>query len=250
MILPNTTSLALSRSVFNELKQTGKAKLGLMIDTSQKKIFGSISVIETVRYPIVINHKTTNVRALHAKGRFKAGKIQADGDFYIVNDASNPLLLRYHIQMFSQNFRRGKANRPLTMNVVRINTGLSQRAALEQTLKTIRRFELYGIHFNFASASLRPQVRSLIGDIAAALKNNPSWRLSIQGHTDSIGGAAANQRLSERRAAAIKTALVRRHNIAANRLVVVGFGLTRPKDTNDTLGGRALNRRVELVRTN
>jgi outer membrane protein OmpA-like peptidoglycan-associated protein len=247
-VLPGTTSLGLSAEVFRELKQTGSARWALMVDTSGKTLPGTLSLVEKMRYRLVINNKVTALPALHARGIFKYGKTNAIGDFFIVDGIHNPLMLRYRIKLGGQNYRAARDNRPLTMNVVRINTGLSQRAALEQTLRTMRRYELYGIHFNFASAALRPGVKSLIADIAATLKNNPAWRLSIQGHTDSIGGDAANQRLSQRRAQAIKTALVKRHKVRPGRLQVVGFGLTRPKETNDTLEGRAINRRVELVR--
>jgi len=248
LVMPGTTSVGLSANVFQELKKTGQANWGLMIDTSGKILPGRLSLVKKTRYRIVINNKVADIPALHAKGFFKAGKTQAIGEFYIVDGIHNPLMLRYNIKLGGQNIRSARDNRPIVMNVVRLNTGLSQRATLEQTLRTMRRFELYGIHFNFASASLRPGVRSLVADIAATLKNNPAWRLSIQGHTDSIGGANANQLLSQRRAQAIKTALIRTHKIKSGRLKVVGFGLTRPKATNDTLEGRAMNRRVELVR--
>jgi len=54
--------------------------------------------------------------------------------------------------------------------------------------------------------------------------------------------------LSQRRAEAVKLALVSRYHIAVGRLTPQGFGATRPKESNDTLAGRARNRRVELVR--
>lgn len=85
--------------------------------------------------------------------------------------------------------------------------------------------------------------------IAQVLRRNPSWRLNVEGHTDNIGGDAYNQALSERRAAAVKRALLQRYQISPDRLTTVGYGATRPKDSNDTLEGRARNRRVELVRT-
>ena len=80
------------------------------------------------------------------------------------------------------------------------------------------------------------------------MKNNSTWRLQINGHTDSIGGEAANLVLSEARAASVKTALVNL-GIAPGRLQSAGLGESQPKGDNGTLQGRALNRRVELVRT-
>jgi outer membrane protein OmpA-like peptidoglycan-associated protein len=88
----------------------------------------------------------------------------------------------------------------------------------------------------------------LIKDITLTLTNNPTWTLLINGHTDSIGDAAYNQKLSAARAESVANALIER-GIAANRLQTAGLGASQPKGDNSTLQGRALNRRVELVRT-
>jgi outer membrane protein OmpA-like peptidoglycan-associated protein len=74
------------------------------------------------------------------------------------------------------------------------------------------------------------------------------WTVSIEGHTDNVGTDAYNDDLSVRRAAAVRTALVRDHAIAGARLSSAGFGERKPRETNDTIAGRARNRRVELVR--
>jgi outer membrane protein OmpA-like peptidoglycan-associated protein len=74
------------------------------------------------------------------------------------------------------------------------------------------------------------------------------WRITIEGHTDNVGTDAYNQDLSTRRAAAVKDALVRDFKVPAGRLTTAGFGESRPRETNDTIAGRARNRRVELVR--
>lgn len=83
--------------------------------------------------------------------------------------------------------------------------------------------------------------------IADVMKKNPEWSLTVEGHTDNIGGAAANQDLSARRAAAVRAALIPL-GVAETRLVTSGFGSSVPRDTNATLAGRARNRRVELTR--
>ena len=88
----------------------------------------------------------------------------------------------------------------------------------------------------------------MLREIADALNHNTAWKLRVEGHTDNIGGDQYNLELSQRRAEAVKLALVTRYHIAATRLTPQGFGATRPKEPNDTLAGRARNRRVELVR--
>jgi OOP family OmpA-OmpF porin len=88
----------------------------------------------------------------------------------------------------------------------------------------------------------------VLNEVADALRRNPQWQLTIEGHTDSIGSAQTNMELSRGRSEAVRAALVERYGIAAERLSARGYGATVPKDTNDTSDGRARNRRVELVR--
>ena len=80
------------------------------------------------------------------------------------------------------------------------------------------------------------------------LVDQTGWRIAIEGHTDNVGTDAYNQDLSTRRAAAVKSALVTDFTVAASRLTTAGFGEGRPRETNETIAGRARNRRVELVR--
>ena len=119
---------------------------------------------------------------------------------------------------------------------------------MEQQLTEKKPVQVYGIYFDFASAIIRPESEVVLSEIADILQRNPDWTLNVDGHTDNIGGVAFNQQLSEQRAAAVKDALVTRYHIAPNRLLTRGYGLTRPVESNDTLAGRARNRRVELMR--
>ncbi len=72
--------------------------------------------------------------------------------------------------------------------------------------------------------------------------------MAVEGHTDGIGTADFNLDLSTRRSAAVKDALAKTLGIDGGRLTTSGYGASHPKDTNETLEGRARNRRVELVR--
>jgi outer membrane protein OmpA-like peptidoglycan-associated protein len=106
---------------------------------------------------------------------------------------------------------------------------------------------LYGIYFDSDSATPKPESEKTLNEILEALKAQPSLKLLIAGHTDSTSTAAHNLTLSQQRAEAVVSWLVG-HGIAAQRLSAKGFGQTQPVADNSTAAGRALNRRVELVK--
>lgn len=105
-----------------------------------------------------------------------------------------------------------------------------------------------GIYFDTGSDRLRPESSPTLKEISDMLKEHPELRLSIEGHTDNVGQAAANQTLSEARAAAVRKHLVETYGIDASRLEAAGLGATKPVSSNDTPEGRQSNRRVELVK--
>ena len=108
------------------------------------------------------------------------------------------------------------------------------------------RITLY-INFDTGKSIIKSESETIVKQIVAMMKENPDLKISIEGHTDNVGNAAANLALSEQRAKAVMNALVAQ-GIAANRLSAVGFGQTKPATDNSTEEGRAKNRRVELVK--
>ena len=118
---------------------------------------------------------------------------------------------------------------------------------MEQALQTKERYDLYGLRFASDQSTIPADAQSLLDDIATTLKNFPDWHLRIVGHTDATADPQPNEALSLDRANAIKAGLVER-GIDEQRLAAAGAGEKRPVAGNDTAEGRALNRRVELVR--
>lgn len=121
-------------------------------------------------------------------------------------------------------------------------------AEMAATLARAGKLAVYGIHFATDSAAIEPDSHRPLAEIGQLLIRDPELRLVIEGHTDATGDAAHNQELSERRAASVKAYLVDTFGIDGGRLDTRGRGATQPVAGNDTAAGRALNRRVELVR--
>ena len=107
-------------------------------------------------------------------------------------------------------------------------------------------FRAVGINFEFGKSRLLGGAGALVDPVGDVLQRYPEIRLEVAGHTDSVGGDAANQRLSEARARTIVDYLVSRWGVDPSRLVAAGYGETQPLVTNDNPTGRTLNRRVEF----
>lgn len=107
---------------------------------------------------------------------------------------------------------------------------------------------LDGIYFDTGKATLKAESADSLAQVAELMRRDASLSLEIVGHTDDVGDAAANQRLSEERALAVRSALVLEHRVPDRRLRSRGAGESEPVAPNSSEAGRALNRRVELVK--
>lgn len=119
--------------------------------------------------------------------------------------------------------------------------------AIASQLQTSGRMALYGITVATNSAAITPESDKVLTEIAALLKNQPDWKITVEGHTDNAGAKNANQALSQKRAEAV-VAWLGNHEVDRARLAAAGFGDTKPVQDNATEEGRAKNRRVELVK--
>lgn len=101
------------------------------------------------------------------------------------------------------------------------------------------------ILFETGQYQLRAEAQEVLDNVANFIREKTHKDISVEGHTDSRGDKAYNQRLSEKRAKAVTEALVKR-GVPAKRLRVVGYGMERPVASNETPAGQQKNRRVEI----
>ncbi|MEN6431308.1 MAG: OmpA family protein [Smithella sp.] len=103
------------------------------------------------------------------------------------------------------------------------------------------------VEFDFDKSTIKKGYYQDIDNLAGVMKQYPDLNLVIEGHTDSIGSDAYNEKLSRERADAVKNYMVEKNGIDANRIKAIGFGEKQPVASNDTSEGRAQNRRVEAA---
>jgi hypothetical protein len=109
-------------------------------------------------------HQVVQVPAVHASGSFAGGTGRGTGDFYFLDNKNNPMMIQSTIQFSFE-------KEPRTERIVRVAAGASMRSAMEQSLSTLRKYDLYGIHFDFDKATMRPESAGLIKDITLTLTN-------------------------------------------------------------------------------
>lgn len=249
---PGTTALGASTAVLRELRASGAAKFALIGDDhwlGRAAIGGLAAGVTTnhnTRYSgvlekrgnaeldVLVNGHPQRLPVLIAAGRFTSRQGQTmDASLSLLDDPANPIALEWRIS-------------DARLRVVRID--FPQPAEhLSRELKAARRLVLPGLLFDFGSARLRPESTAALAAIVDVIGSVPDAALLIEGHTDSIGDGARNLRLSQARADAVRTALIERDTSLSARLTARGFGAAVPAASNETLEGRARNRRVELV---
>jgi flagellar motor protein MotB len=243
--IKGTTMFSLSRAAFRELKERRETKhrnVSFYEGALVADLRGTLTLEGTGTFAAVVNDHLEDLPVVRAQGHLKGiamGKpIETRVRLSVLDDGSFPLVLDYSMPDIGAT--------GFFVRYTRISYPTERQ--IEERLTTEKRVDVYGIYFDFASDGLRPESEPVLKEIAETLARHPEWTLSIDGHTDGVGGERANQQLSARRSAAVRDELVGRYGIDGARLSARGFGASRPKDTNDTREGRARNRRVELVR--
>lgn len=263
----NTTAIGISSKVYRDIKDKRKTPMVMYLPLGpgsiddkgeptfslmEYRMFGEIARedVKPSTLSILVNDRPTTLPILHAKGSIA----DLDSEFFFLDDVENPLALKWEVGTDALNVIKISyacaASPPVSTGA---DSGAGAEAGtraefLERALAEKGRVDVYSIFFAFNSDVIREESEPTLQDVAAILKKHPDWKLSIEGHTDGIASDTFNLDLSRRRAAAVKTSLTKKYTIEGGRLSTAGFGKSRPRDTNDTLEGRARNRRVELVR--
>ncbi len=124
-----------------------------------------------------------------------------------------------------------------------------QEVTAGEMLNALNRDGFIALYINFdtGKADIKPEAEATVAQIVSLLQENADLKVSIEGHTDNVGTAAANKALSEARAKSVMGAVVR-GGVDGARLSAVGWGQEKPVADNRTEDGRAKNRRVEIVK--
>jgi outer membrane protein OmpA-like peptidoglycan-associated protein len=247
--IPGATGPTPSVDVFTDIQTRGEAPVVIgAASTSDTKGLGPLGGFFTARkyfrgtmkklgvepVRVLVDGVPTALNTVHVGGTVTVGSDSGDVAFWWLDDREARFALRFSFQgSVSQVVR---IDRPKSGELL---GGLATGAC---------RSDVPGIYFLTDSAELLPASQPAVQRIAATLRAHSDWTITIEGHTDNTGSDQHNIDLSKRRAESLKNELTAKYGVSATRLQTAGYGRTRPVDTNDTLDGRAHNRRVEISR--
>ncbi|HEU4955177.1 MAG TPA: OmpA family protein, partial [Gemmatimonadales bacterium] len=175
---------------------------------------------------------------------FASGLKHAEWELWVLADSAHPLLLKSVLQ--GDVFQMVRADLPGSS--AKKGGAPMEGGLIAAEMAKRCRIEIPGVYFAFGTAAIDPISDRALAELAKGLAGHPDWKVTVEGHTDSVGTDAANKALSERRAEAVRTRLAQRHGVNTKSWGAVGYGATKPRESNSTIEGRARNRRVELVR--
>jgi outer membrane protein OmpA-like peptidoglycan-associated protein len=217
----------------NQLDELGREHDRILLQAAQREAEQARADAEKQRLQSMI--RAEEVDRLRAEGEQSAQEAQAaqaqadQAQKLIEAQAKATELARKEAQLAEA------ANSDLRLNNLTATRGAE---GMQMTLDDIA--------FAPGQASLRPAAKASLGKLVAFVNRDPSKPIRIEGHTDSSGNSHANQVLSQRRADAVRDALIAA-GVAANRITTAGLGESQPVADNGTEEGRARNRRVDVI---
>ena len=198
-------------------------------------------------YPLVARVDFTDLKTGQS---FASARTKPDGSFLVCLPAGVDYALNVSKEKYlfhSENFNLLKTasfDQPFQLDIALQPIGSSDEALAHPAPS--KPVVLRNVFFETGSAALLPASTNELNRLVDLLQETPALRIQISGHTDTVGDDSSNQTLSENRAKSVYDYLVKQ-GIPSERLRFTGFGETQPIDTNDTVEGRARNRRTEFV---
>jgi OOP family OmpA-OmpF porin len=129
------------------------------------------------------------------------------------------------------------------------DAAVNRVSVLQNTVANLDNYRMVSeasVHFGFNKDSLTKEAKEDLDKMAQAVPNTKGYILTVEGGTDSVGGADYNYNLSHRRADAVIQYLASEHGIPAHKIYLIGLGKDKPVESNKTREGRAANRRVDV----
>lgn len=132
------------------------------------------------------------------------------------------------------------------MSVIRVE-GMKQEITANEMFEKVNSGNSLSLYINFdtGKSTIKSESQNIIDELYTMLKDNPTLKITIEGHTDNVGNPASNKTLSEQRASSVKTALTNK-GVETDRIKTIGYGQEKPIADNSTEEGKAKNRRVEI----
>ncbi|MFZ6676549.1 OmpA family protein [Undibacterium sp. Tian12W] len=227
-----------STDKIDRLAYIAKQKIGVAQElTKQKQAEAAVADAAKARDQIRLEQRTNE--ADRAKMQADQAKAQADQARLAAQIAQGEA---------SEAQRKAQEEQAKALEMQNRNAALESQLAELQTKVTVRGIiiTLGDVLFGVDQAKLTPDGMRTVQKLATVLQNNPQRTVLIEGFTDNTGSQAHNQDLSERRAAAVRSALVLM-GVSRDRVLTKGYGESYPAVENDTAQNRQLNRRVEIV---
>ena len=240
-VIPGSTSLGPSLKFVRDVVDKGQAEYRFRMFAFNDVGSGLMVRAGAVRFAVLINGRRVELPAVRAQGKLALGGVQAPVEMVLYDHPRHPLALRLAYG------GRGEAfpfKPRFAREIVRIDY---PDEGMRETLERDCRVEVAGIYFDFNRDSLKPESDRALETMAGLLRKMGDRKMVIEGHTDDVGTENYNGDLSARRANAVRKALVFGHGVTPDRVSTRGMGEKKPMESNETIAGRARNRRVELA---
>ena len=240
-VIPGSTSLGPSLKFVRDVVDKGQAEYRFRMFAFNDMGSGRMARTGVAKFPVLINGRRVELPAVRAQGMLALGGVQAPFEMVLYDHPQHPLALRLAYGGRGEGF---PFKPRFAREIVRIDY---PDDGMRQALERDCRAEVAGIYFDFNRDSLKPESDRALETMAGLLREMSGRKMVIEGHTDDVGTESYNEALSARRAAAVREALVSGQGVAPDSVSTRGFGEKRPIESNETIAGRARNRRVELA---